>query len=74
MLIILLWLKKIKGNDRVRITRYKNVFSKDYVENWSREKFSIGFVLKSNTWTYKIKDLKREKVIGSSYEKKIVAW
>ena len=74
MLIILLWLKKIKGNDRVRITRYKNVFSKDYVENWSREKFSIDFVLKSNTWTYKIKDLKREKVIGSSYEKKIVAW
>ena len=74
MLIILLWLKKIKGNDRVRITRYKNVFSKDYVENWSREKFSIDFVLKSNTWTYKIKDLKREKVIGNSYEKKIVAW
>ena len=74
MLIILLWLKKIKGNDRVRITRYKNVFSKDHVENWSREKFSIDFVLKSNTWTYKIKDLKREKVIGSSYEKKIVAW
>ena len=74
MLIILLWLKKIKGNDRVRITRYKNVFSKDYVENWSREKYSIDFVLKSNTWTYKIKDLKREKVIGSSYEKKIVAW
>ena len=74
MLIILLWLKKIKGNDRVRITRYKNVFSKDYIENWSREKFSIDFVLKSNTWTYKIKDLKREKEIGSSYEKKIVAW
>ena len=74
MLIILNWIKKIKGNDRVRITRYKNVFSKDYVENWSREKFSIDFVLKSNTWTYKIKDLKREKVIGSSYEKKIVAW
>ena len=74
MLIILLWLKKIKGNDRVRITRYKNVFSKDYVENWSREKYSIDFVLKSNTWTYKIKDLKREKVIGNSYEKKIVAW
>ena len=67
MLIILLWLKKIKGNDRVRITRYKNVFSKDYVENWSREKYSIDFVLKSNTWTYKIKDLKREKVIGNSY-------
>ena len=25
---------KFKGNDRVRITKYKNTFSKGYIENW----------------------------------------
>ena len=32
---------KFKVNDRVRITKYKNIFSKDYTENWSRETLSI---------------------------------
>ena len=45
-------------NDRVRITEYKNVFSKVYTENWSREMFIIHSVLKTNPWTYcKFKDL-----------------
>ena len=26
-------------------------------ENWPREIFTIDFVLKTNPWTYKIKDL-----------------
>ena len=26
---------KFRVNDRVRITRYKNIFSKGYTENWS---------------------------------------
>ena len=34
---------KFKVNDRVRITEYKNIFSKDYTENWSRETLSILF-------------------------------
>ena len=46
---------------------YKNIFSKGYTENWSRETFIIHF--KVNPWTYKIKDLNREKMIGSFYEK-----
>ena len=40
-----------KVNDRVRITKYKNIFSKTYTENWSREIFIIDFVLKTNPWT-----------------------
>ena len=28
---------KFKVNDIVRITKYKNTFSKGYTENWSRE-------------------------------------
>ena len=57
MLIILLGLKKIevipkapkfRFNDRYRITNYKNIFSKGYTENWSREIFIINSVLKAN--------------------------
>ena len=63
---------KFKVNDRVRITKYKNIFSKGYTENWSREIFIIDSVLKTNPWTYKIKDLNREKIIGSFYEKELL--
>ena len=63
---------KFKVNDRVRITKYKNIFSKGYTENWSREIFIIDSVLKTNPWTYKLKDLNREKMIGSFYEKELL--
>ena len=54
MMVILLWLKKtqtnskvpkFKVNDKVRITKYENIFSKGYTENWSREIFIIDSVL-----------------------------
>ena len=49
--------RKFKVNDRVRITKFKNIFSKGYTENWSRDIFIIDSVLKTNPWTYII-DLK----------------
>ena len=60
---------KFKANDKVRITKYKNIFSEGYTENWSREIFIIDSVLKTNPWTYKIKYLNGEKIIGSFDEK-----
>ena len=63
---------KFKVNDRVRITKYKNLFIKGYTENWSREIFIIDSVLKTNAWTYKIKDFNGEKVRGSFYEKELL--
>ena len=48
-------------NDRVRTAKYKNIFSKGYTKNWSREIFIINSVLKTNPWTYKIKELNGEK-------------
>ena len=59
-------------NDRVRTINYKNIFSKDYTENWSRETFIIDSVLETNAWTYKIKDLNGEKIIGTFYEKELL--
>ena len=41
---------KFKVNDRVRISKYKNIFSKGLTENWSREIFTIDSVLKTNPW------------------------
>ena len=51
---------KCKVNDRVRITKYKNIFSKGYTENWSREIFNNDS-LKTIPWTWKIKDLNEKK-------------
>ena len=45
---------KFKVGDRVRITKYKNSFSKSYTENCSKEIFVINSVLKTNPWMYKI--------------------
>ena len=63
---------KFKVNDRVRITKYKNIFSKGYSEDWSREIFIIDSVLKIIPWTCKIKDLNGENIIGSFYEKELL--
>ena len=60
---------KIKVGDRARITKYKNIFSKGYTKNWSREIFVIDYVLNTNELTFKTKDLNGEKVIGIFYEK-----
>ena len=62
---------KFKVNDSVRITKYKNIFSKGYTEKCSREILIIDSVLKTNPWTYKIKDLYGEKTKRSFYEKKL---
>ena len=35
-------------------------------------KFCLNSVLKTNPWTYKIKDLKGEKIIGIFYEKELL--
>ena len=35
---------KIKVGDNVRISKYKNIFAKDYVPNWCEEVFVIKHV------------------------------
>ena len=62
---------KFKVNDRRRITKYKNIVSKAYTENWSREIFIIDSVLTTNPWTCRIKHLEGEKMIESFYEKEL---
>ena len=61
-----------KVGDKVRITVYTNIFSKNYTKNWSREIFVIDSVLKTNPWTHKIKELNGDKIIGSFYKKELL--
>ena len=56
---------QFKVNNRVRNTKYENIFSKGYTEKESREIFIDDSVLKTFAWTYKIKNLKREEIIGN---------
>ena len=50
----------------------KNIFSKDYTENWSKKKSVIDSVLKTNPGIYRIRDSNREIIIGSFYEKDLL--
>ena len=52
--------------------KYKNIFGKSYTENRSKEILVIDSVLKTNPWTYKIKDLNGETIIGDFYEKELL--
>ena len=49
---------KFKVGDRVRISKYKNIFAKGYVPNWSEEVFVIN-------------DLNGEEITGTFYEKEL---
>ena len=60
---------KFKVHNRVRITKYKSIYSNSYIENWSTGRFIIDLVLKTNSPAYKIKDSNREKIIVRFYEK-----
>ena len=48
---------KFKIGDIVRISKYKNIFAKGYVPNWSEEVFVIKKVKNTVLWIYVISDL-----------------
>ena len=62
---------KFKVGDRVRISKYKNIFVKGCTPNWSEEVFVIKKVKTTAPWTYVIDDLNGEEIIGTFYEKEL---
>ena len=62
---------KFKVGDRVRISKYKNIFAKGYTLNWSEEVFVIKKVKNTVPWTYVIKDLNDEEITGTFHEKEL---
>ena len=62
---------KFKVGDRVRISRYKNIFAKGYAPNWSSEIFIVNKINDTVPYTYNLKDLNDEEIIGSFYDKEL---
>ena len=62
---------KFKIGDYVRISKYKNIFAKGYMSNWSEEVFIIIKIKNTVPWTYVINDLNGEEIIGTFYEKEL---
>ena len=62
---------KFKVGSNVRIPKYKNIFSKGYLPNWSEEVFIINKIQNTVPWTYLINDLNGEEIKGSFDEKEL---
>ena len=62
---------KFKVGDRVRISKYKNIFAKGYIQIWSEEVFVVSKIKDTVPWTYAISDINGEPIAGSFYEKEL---
>ena len=62
---------KFKVGDRVRISKYKNIFAKGYMPNWSEEIFIIKKNKNTLPWTYVMNNLNGDKIIGTFYENEV---
>ena len=62
---------RFKVDDRVRISNFKNIFAKEYVPNWSKEIFIVNKINDTAPYTYNIKELNNEEIIGRFYDKEL---
>ena len=62
---------KFKVGDYVRISKYKNIFAKGYMPNWSEEVFVVDKIKNTVLWTYVINDLNGEEITGTFYENEL---
>ena len=62
---------RFKLGDRVRISKFKNIFAKGYTPNWSTEIFIVDKINDTVPYTYNLKNLNDEEIIGSFYDKEL---
>ena len=62
---------RFKVGDRVRISRYKNIFAKGYTPNWSKETFIVDKINDTVPYTYNLEYLNDEEIIGNFYDKEL---
>ena len=60
---------KFKVSDRVRISKFKNIFAKGYTPNWSSEIFIVDKINDTVPYTYNLKDLNDEEILGTFYDR-----
>ena len=68
-----LLLPKFRVGDTVRVSKYKNIFSKGYEANFTEEIFKISKVLRGDPNMYEIEDHEGEPIIGKLYEEELSA-
>lgn len=57
--------------DVVRISKFKSIFSKGYLPNWSTELFKIVKMQITNPVTYKLEDMKGQPILGGFYDEEL---
>ena len=62
---------RFKVGDRVRISKFKNVFAKGDTPNWSTKIFIVHKINDTGPYTYNLKDLNDEEIIGSFYDREL---
>lgn len=62
---------KLKKGDNVRISKYREAFSKGYTPNWSNEIFKIRKVNLTNPVTYLLEDQNKQEIQGSFYSEEL---
>ena len=60
---------RFKVGDRVGISKFKNIFAKGHTPNWSSEIFIVDKVNDTVPYTYNLKDLNDEEILGSFYDR-----
>lgn len=55
----------------MRISKYKNLFSKGYTPNWTTEIFQIERIKKTNPVTYLLRDENGHNIKGGFYEQEL---
>jgi hypothetical protein len=58
--------------DKVRISVYKNIFTKGYKHNWSKEIFTISQIHQTVPITYSVKDESGEEITGKFYAQELI--
>ena len=51
--------------------KFKNIFAKGYTPNWSKEIVIVNKINDTVPWTYSLKDLNDEEVIGSFFDREL---
>ena len=62
---------RFKVGDGVRISKFKDIFAKGYTPNWSEEIHIVDKINDTGPYTYNLKDLNDEEIIGSFYDREL---
>ena len=60
---------KFKLGNRVRISKYKNIFAKGYTPNWSEEVFVVSKIENTVSWTLLLMISMVQKLLGHFMKK-----